>query len=242
MADQLAQRFGTEKDRVNCPFYIKIGACRHGDRCSRHHNKPHLSSTILMPNLYVNPALNAPLGPDGLPIQVDANFVQQDYEAFYEDVFEEMTKFGKIECLNVCDNYSDHLVGNVYIKFQDEQSALNAMTALQNRYYNGKQILAEFSPVADFREATCRQYEENQCKRGGYCNFMHLKPISRDLRKHLFGRYKRAKKAEPAAAAVDRRSRRSRSPAQEPVREGSAERRARIAEWSRKRREDGTTA
>lgn len=28
MADQLAQRFGTEKDRVNCPFYIKIGyAC-----------------------------------------------------------------------------------------------------------------------------------------------------------------------------------------------------------------------
>lgn len=90
-----------------------------------------------------------------------------------------MTKFGKIECLNVCDNYSDHLVGNVYIKFQDEQSALNAMTALQNRYYNGKQILAEFSPVADFREATCRQYEENQCKRGGYCNFMHLKPISR---------------------------------------------------------------
>lgn len=90
-----------------------------------------------------------------------------------------MTQFGKIECLNVCDNYSDHLVGNVYIKFQDEQSALNAMTALQNRYYNGKQILAEFSPVADFREATCRQYEENQCKRGGYCNFMHLKPISR---------------------------------------------------------------
>lgn len=36
-----------------------------------------------MPNLYVNPALNAPLGPDGLPIQVDPNFVQQDYEVGY---------------------------------------------------------------------------------------------------------------------------------------------------------------
>jgi Zinc finger C-x8-C-x5-C-x3-H type (and similar) len=100
-------------------------------------------------------------------------------QAFYEDVFEEMNKHGRIECLNVCDNYSDHLVGNVYIKFADEQSALNAMTALQNRFYNGKPILAEFSPVADFREATCRQYEENSCQRGGYCNFMHLKPISR---------------------------------------------------------------
>jgi hypothetical protein len=90
-----------------------------------------------------------------------------------------MAKFGKIECLNVCDNYSDHLVGNVYVKFGTEQEALDAMTALQNRYYNGKQILAEFSPVADFREATCRQYEENSCQRGGFCNFMHLKPISR---------------------------------------------------------------
>lgn len=86
---------------------------------------------------------------------------------------------GKIECLNICDNYSDHLVGNVYVKFLDEQSALNAMTALQGRYYNGRQIIAEFSPVADFREATCRQYEENTCNRGGYCNFMHLKPISK---------------------------------------------------------------
>lgn len=48
----------------------------------------------------------------------------------------------------------------------------------------------EFSPVTDFREATCRQYEENTCNRGGYCNFMHLKPISRELRKKLFGRYR----------------------------------------------------
>lgn len=33
--------------------------------------------------------------------------------------------------------------------------------------------------MTDFREATCRQYEENVCNRGGYCNFMHLKKISR---------------------------------------------------------------
>lgn len=29
--------------RVNCSFYFKIGACRHGDRCSRIHNKPTFS-------------------------------------------------------------------------------------------------------------------------------------------------------------------------------------------------------
>ena len=65
------------------------------------------------------------------------------------------------------------------MKFRDEESAAKALQALQGRFYAGRPILAEFSPVTDFREATCRQYEENTCSRGGYCNFMHLKPISR---------------------------------------------------------------
>ena len=82
-------------------------------------------------------------------------------------------------------------VGNVYVKFREEESAAKAVAALQGRYYNGRPILIEFSPVTDFREATCRQYEENTCNRGGYCNFMHLKPIGKDLRRQLFGRYKR---------------------------------------------------
>lgn len=43
MAEYLASIFGTEKDKVNCSFYFKIGACRHGDRCSRLHNKPTFS-------------------------------------------------------------------------------------------------------------------------------------------------------------------------------------------------------
>jgi len=29
--------------RVNCPFYFKIGACRHGDTCTRIHNRPVIS-------------------------------------------------------------------------------------------------------------------------------------------------------------------------------------------------------
>lgn len=45
--------------RVNCSFYFKIGACRHGERCSRIHNKPTFSQTILLSNLYQNPQNNA---------------------------------------------------------------------------------------------------------------------------------------------------------------------------------------
>lgn len=30
-----------------------------------------------------------------------------------------------------------------------------------------------------------------ECTRGGFCNFMHLKPISRELRRELYGRSRR---------------------------------------------------
>ena len=143
-----------------------------------------------MSNMYQSPAAAAIANPSA-QINTDPRAIQEHFEDFYEDIFEELAKYGEIEGLNVCDNTSDHLIGNVYVKFREEESALAALNALSGRFYSGRPILCEFSPVTDFRESTCRQYEENTCNRGGYCNFMHLKPISRQLRKILFGRYKR---------------------------------------------------
>ncbi|KAK1404660.1 hypothetical protein POM88_004265 [Heracleum sosnowskyi] len=58
MAEHLASIFGTEKDRVNCPFYFMIG----------------------------------------------------HFEDFYEDLFEELSKYGELESLNICDNLADHML------------------------------------------------------------------------------------------------------------------------------------
>lgn len=60
------------------------------------------------------------------------------------------------------------------------------MKGMNGRYYMGRMIMAEYSPVTDFREAKCRQYKEGTCERGGFCNFMHPKPVNRDLKKHLY--------------------------------------------------------
>ncbi|KAJ0234707.1 Splicing factor U2af small subunit B [Hirschfeldia incana] len=191
MAEHLASIFGTEKDRVNCPFYFKIGACRHGDRCSRLHNRPTISPTLLLSNMYQRPDMITPgVDPQGQPL--DPSKIQQHFEDFYEDIFEELDKFGEVESLNVCDNLADHMIGNVYVLFKEEDQAAAALKALQGRFYSGRPIIADFSPVTDFREATCRQYEEDHCNRGGYCNFMHAKQISRELRRKLFGRYRRS--------------------------------------------------
>ncbi|GCB75048.1 hypothetical protein scyTo_0020875, partial [Scyliorhinus torazame] len=32
----------------------------------------------------------------------------------------------------------------------------------------------------------------SECTRGGFCNFMHLKPISRELRRELYGRRRKS--------------------------------------------------
>ncbi|CAM8909753.1 unnamed protein product [Rhodiola kirilowii] len=190
MAEHLASIFGTEKDRVNCPFYFKIGACRHGDRCSRLHTKPSVSPTILLSNMYQRPDMVTPgVDPTGQPL--DPKKIQDHFEDFYEDLFEELSKYGELETLNICDNLADHMVGNVYVQFRIEDHAENAVKNLTGRFYAGRPIIVDFSPVTDFREATCRQYDENVCNRGGYCNFMHLKKIGRELKKKLFGRSRR---------------------------------------------------
>eukprot|EP00262_Sarcandra_glabra_P019035 TRINITY_DN7026_c2_g2_i1.p1 TRINITY_DN7026_c2_g2~~TRINITY_DN7026_c2_g2_i1.p1 ORF type:complete len:312 (+),score=47.73 TRINITY_DN7026_c2_g2_i1:202-1137(+) len=269
MAEHLASIFGTEKDRVNCPFYFKIGACRHGDRCSRLHTRPSISPTLLLSNMYQRPDMVTP-GMDPQGQAMDPHKIQEHFEDFYEDLFEELNKYGEIESLNICDNLADHMVGNVYVQFREEEHAANALRNLTGRFYAGRPIIVDFSPVTDFREATCRQYEENTCNRGGYCNFMHLKKISRELRRQLFGRsrrrHSRSRSRSPYRARSyedhrphggrghgrkyddrdhyhDGRGRRprSRSPARRrgrsrsPVREGSAERRAKIEQWNRER-------
>jgi len=182
----LASIFGTEKDRVNCPFYFKIGACRHGDRCSRLHNRPTISPTLVLANMYQRPDMITP-GVDAQGQPIDPEKMQKHFEDFYEDIHEELSKFGEIENLNVCDNLADHMIGNVYVQFREEEQAAAACNALQGRFYSGRPIILEYSPVTDFREATCRQFEENSCNRGGYCNFMHVKQIGRDLRRKLYG-------------------------------------------------------
>ncbi|CAE6413308.1 unnamed protein product [Rhizoctonia solani] len=174
MASHLANIFGTEQDRVNCSFYYKIGACRHGDRCSRKHIRPPFSQTILLPNVYHNPAHNP-----------NANYtedqLQQDFDTTYEDLYCDLAKYGNLVELHVCDNVGDHLIGNVYARYEWETEAQAAVDALNNRWYAGRPLYAELSPVTDFREACCRQNENGECNRGGFCNFMHLRLASKKL-------------------------------------------------------------
>lgn len=108
---------------------------------------------------------------------IDEKQALEDFLVFYEDMYMELSKFGVVEELHVVDNLGDHMIGHVYVKYADEEQASDALQGLQNRFYDGRLIQAEFSPVIDFNEARCRDFDEISCSRAGYCNFLHVKPV-----------------------------------------------------------------
>lgn len=189
----LARIHGTEEDRVNCPFYFKIGACRHGDRCSRQHHMPAFSPTILIKHIYQHPVRLAELraaersmnpaaeAPPVVDERLEREKAFEDFLQFYENMYDELSNFGRLDALNVCDNLGDHMIGHVYAKFTDEEEAADALSIMNGRFYDGRKMEVEFSPVTDFREARCRDFDEETCSRGGFCNFMHIKPVPRCL-------------------------------------------------------------
>lgn len=134
-------------------------------------------------NMYHTPFTQ--YGPNSEPL-FDPKLAQEHLDDFYEDVFLEMAQFGEIEEIYICRNLGDHLNGNCYIKFYEEEGAAKALEACRGRYYGGRPIVAELSPVTDFREARCRQYDIGECNRGGFCNFMHLAEPSRALHSKLY--------------------------------------------------------
>lgn len=215
-AAHLAHIYGTEEDRVHCPFYLKVGACRHGDRCSRQHIRPLHSTTICLPHMYDNPmsviAAQQGMNPG---MHVDYRKIDEEFDEFYTDVYEELAQYGEIDELVVVDNLCDHLVGNVMCSYFDEEDADVARRSLHTRWFAGRQLTCEFSPVHDFRAATCRQHDEGKCRFGGQCSYLHLRRLRRSLVEALRAEQPHAGERSRRGGDRDRdrdRRRRSRSP------------------------------
>jgi splicing factor U2AF subunit len=170
---------------------------------------------VVIYNLWDNPLINA-----ALASTLSETDIQRRFDEVFEDMFLEVARFGEVEELIFCDNLGAHLVGNVYVKFRQEEDAARAVENLNDRWYAGRPITAELSPVTDFREAVCRQYDMGDCSRGGYCNFIHLKRASRELKQDLYQAQQltlkalRRRKSRSPSGSRSRgtRSRRSRSP------------------------------
>jgi splicing factor U2AF subunit len=110
---------------------------------------------------------------------------------------------------------------NCLFQFRREEDAERAVKDLNNRWFGGRPVYAELSPVTDFREACCRQYEMGECTRSGFCNFMHLKPISRELRRYLYSRRRGRSRSRSPRIGGGRPRSGSRSPPRRSDRRGN---------------------
>ena len=114
--------------------------------------------------------------------------VKKNFNIFYEDVFNELAKYGEIEEMIVCDNLNEHMVGNVYVRFRDENNAKAVMNKILARYYGGKLIQPSYTHVVDFKDARCKQHEMGRCSKGGFCNFIHVREPNHALVRKLLER------------------------------------------------------
>ncbi len=68
------------------------------------------SQTVGLLHLYQNP-MSQFLQTGGRLTRDQQAQIDQDFQEFYIDVFDEVSKFGHVEEMHVCDNLADHLVG-----------------------------------------------------------------------------------------------------------------------------------
>lgn len=200
---------GGEPTTDRCIFFSKMGACRHGDHCTKIHNRPTASPTVVFPMMYPNPlAVRYISGDYTGPKEFEKKYIKKHFEHFYKETWRSLMELGKIEELRVVSNLGEHLLGNVYVRFDSNEAASNVVKELKNKKFNKIILLPELSPVTNFSEACCKEDCEGHCGRGAQCNYLHIMKVSRKLlekleheqSKHWKRREKGMKAAKSASA------------------------------------------
>ncbi|PRT55191.1 Splicing factor U2AF subunit [Wickerhamiella sorbophila] len=109
-----------------------------------------------------------------------------DLEAFVEDIVVEAALIAPVVEVLIAGNDSEHMRGNVYLVFQNDEDADKVLANFNRRWYAGKPVYALLSPVHDLRTAVCRQAEISKCDRGGQCNYVHPLNINKSLLNSLW--------------------------------------------------------
>ncbi|ADM12256.1 putative U2 small nuclear RNA auxillary factor [Encephalitozoon intestinalis ATCC 50506] len=166
--------------RDTCLFYSKTNACRYGLECTKAHRIPIRGKVVVVKGMYLYPK-NDPestLSKESIQIHLDL---------FYEDWFSELSiRYGSIRRLVIASNSSSQLLGNIYIEFEEEKTALRCVEEIGKRYYSGRRIAAELGNCYRIDDGMCTDNEKEKCEKGEKCGFIHSARVSTDLAEELF--------------------------------------------------------
>uniref|UniRef100_A0A1I8IXT8 ANK_REP_REGION domain-containing protein n=1 Tax=Macrostomum lignano TaxID=282301 RepID=A0A1I8IXT8_9PLAT len=142
-----------DPDAPLCEFFQRTGACRFGARCSRRHPAADRrgADTLLFPNFYRPPE-------DG------------DYEEFFVDIADELSRHGRIRRLATCGNALPHLRAAFY----RPSEAAKALAACHGRWYAGRRLICRLADLGDWRDAVCGRHQRGRCPKGDAdCCYLH---------------------------------------------------------------------
>ncbi|KAM9826074.1 U2 small nuclear ribonucleoprotein auxiliary factor 35 kDa subunit-related protein 2 [Syngnathus typhle] len=172
-----SENYGTERDVANCPFFLKTGSCRFGDRCSRKHVYPSSSPTLMVRAMFITYGMEQSLRDDydgDASLEHSEEDLHESFVEFYHDVLPEFRTIGKVVQFKVSCNYEPHLRGNVYIQFDTEEQCREAYIKFNGRWYAGKQLQCDICPVTRWKNAICGLFDRKKCPKGKHCNFLHV--------------------------------------------------------------------
>jgi len=175
------------------------------------------SQTLLFPHLY-------PHIPETLAVAQGGDWdddqyarAQEHIESFYEELFDELQKFGEIEDLEVLDSVSTSLQGHVLCKYYEESACAKALQGMANRFYGGRLVQVQFTPFRDFKKLK---------------HVFHIpRAVKRRLVREMYDQYPEYK--GPGHPGRTRSPKKRKDDKKE--RQSTPERRAMIAEWNKQR-------
>nr|XP_061796127.1 U2 small nuclear ribonucleoprotein auxiliary factor 35 kDa subunit-related protein 2-like [Nerophis lumbriciformis] len=171
------ENYGTERDAANCPFFLKTGSCRFGDRCSRKHVYPSSSPTLMIRAMFITYGMEQSRRDDydgDASLEYSEEELHESFTEFYHDVLPEFRTVGKVVQFKVSCNHEPHLRGNVYVQFETEEQCKEAFIKFNGRWYAGKQLHCEICPVTRWKNAICGLFDRKRCPKGKNCNFLHV--------------------------------------------------------------------
>ncbi|CAF0864041.1 unnamed protein product [Didymodactylos carnosus] len=145
-------------ERPKCSFFLKTGVCKYNERCSRFHDRPDVSNTILLLNMYSNFEMQYGLDDEydaDIGLEFEESERYQNFKEFYYDVLPEFEAFGHVVEFKVCSNFEIHLRGNVYVQFKTDDEAVRAFQRMNGRFYGGKMLQCEFVNITNWKNSIC---------------------------------------------------------------------------------------
>jgi len=116
----------THPEERACEFFSRTNCCRYGHACTFNHRRPMLGRILLIRHFFNHSMLqkrctHKEYASAEEHLELTEQDLRHDYDEFFNDVVEELRKFGTIVNFRTVRNTLEHLRGHVFVEYTNER-------------------------------------------------------------------------------------------------------------------------